>query len=895
MRQRITCLIRHSILIFLVWPFAEAVHSQIIPPDTTTYWLTNWTGIKTPMRRPPDSLMVKGTVILRFHANQLDTGKLLDRYYGWYRGYDTYHKGEKKAQSGPLGGGSDGQRGFPTVLRTELMNDQFYLDSSSNIVCDPALVAFLEAAGGKYLTRLTTASPYDTLSITRNNDTVTCDHYLWMVLHTDSVQNPLLISYALLKLYGRDIKFATPDYRGATYLGTRHPNDLWYGCQKGQHTMIDAETAWWDEVGHDSTRVAIFDDAVDWRAPDLGGAMGKGKHVVWGWNFSNDHDSVVHEAWKVQSAHGTEIAGIIGALTNRNSQTVAGIAGGWGNLPGATDTIDRGYGASLIILAAGDYEDNDIGNNFTLGTFLDAIFEASAHSTVTMYGLAAHVINVATQFGGDNEPATQAAISYTFENGVVFVAANGQGAGLNRQDFPAGWDEPWIVSVGGSVPTPALDTPSRTPASDYGYTMDMLAPSGGDPLPCVDPYTLNFTTYPGDSLGHDTSFHYGSFAGNSAASPNVSGSAALLLSYYYRLDSIYLKHVEPEDIQNMLKASCWRGDPDRASIGWTNCYRATSGWGHLNIGNTFKLLDSGYEIKHFSLTGNSKLDKLNNPHLLSETFDTGSWQDIPDDSAFQGGYRFYVPYEVNEAGGPGKLTKYKQRSYLLDDSVTSIYHGQYRVDTAIVTIDTLWVVDSTKNENLFAWGRSGGMNEKSGWSFNNTNEQTGWSRVINGTGGDSLNESIFHSQSRTFKIITVQYNLWRAKNPGTDPFDSVGKIVFGNVPPDTMIGLNFSVFGKVKPQYSSVPERPRAIAPKLYLSIDNAQTVLTIHNASGQLLRNVSIQLYDLLGREIGTRQLRSQETLSIPMSILMLPTGTYFCRISTTDFVQSKKFSIVR
>jgi hypothetical protein len=203
-------------------------------------------------------------------------------------------------------------------------------------------------------------------------------------------------------------------------------------------------------------------------------------------------------------------------------------------------------------------------------------------------------------------------------------------------------------------------------------------------------------------------------------------------------------------------------------------------------------------------------------------------------------------------------------------------------------------VDSTKNENLFAWGRSGGMNEKSGWSLNSINEQAGWSRVISGTGGDSLNESIFHSQSRTFRIITVQYNLWRVKDP-FNAFDTTGKIMLGNVPPDSMIGMNFSVFGKVKPQYSAVPERPRPIAPRLYVSIDNAQSILTIHNASGQLLRNVSIQMYDLLGRAIGEHQMRSQETPSIAMPISMLPTGTYFCRISTKDFVQSKKFSIVR
>ena len=114
--------------------------------------------------------------------------------------------------------------------------------------------------------------------------------------------------------------------------------------------------------------------------------------------------------------------------------------------------------------------------------------------------------------------------------------------------------------------------------------------------------------------------------------------------------------MEPEDIQGILDASAWRGDADRDSLPTRDEWRQTSGWGHLNIGNAYQMMDttlsiasSNYRLYHDSITGLKKMS------FTVWAPDTGV---VP--------YFFYVPSDAASALGVGGLTNYRERPYLLD-------------------------------------------------------------------------------------------------------------------------------------------------------------------------------------------------------------------------------------
>ncbi len=900
---------------FLIALIAKDLHAQGWPPppsssDTTTYYYMNESGVETPWTRPPDSTMVPGMVIFVLRRGALDSAKLMTTYNNW-TGYHSHRGKGATPQSG-----SGYVQGYPYALRHDLLTERFYLDSSNNVITDTALVHRLIDAGAKYLTRLTTASPIDTLSVARNGDTIPFDISGWMVLHTDSTTNDLSFTYDLMSYFRNDVQFATPEYQGGTLL-SRTPAEVADTCEVAFVDMMHAPIAWGDEVGHDSIKIAIIDAAVDWRHPDLGGAMGPGQHVIWGWDFTNK-DSIIQwfpdagDTVNHANSHGTQTAGIIAALTNRNAGSAAGLAGGWGTLNGDTDL---GTGVSLVICGIGRRHPFDSLAGFDPGIdeFLSAVFETSAKSSSSAFGLGVHAINFAMDESWARDPAVQMALAYAHENGVNFIAAKSQHAtGGTQPDYPADWDEPWVIAVGGSWGQPSPTDPTKVPLSDYAVKLDLLAPSGDDEFGICALPNLNWTTMAGDSLGHATSFRYGGFSGNSAATPNVTGSAALLFSRYYRLDHKHLKGLEPEDIQGAFKSFAFRGDGDRRALGVANecVWIPQSGYGYLDLGTTFAALDSGYEFRHFNLTINQDSTLAANPLIVGEAFDAGfdsnyvggspaGWTPLPGNW-----FDAYVPYEIGlyDLGSYGNFKKYKQRDYLLVDSTGNyLYQGYYRVDTFYCHLDTIW--DTTSP--LFAWGRSGKQTERSGWSLNQSNEQVGWSRIIDGSGGDSLNEGINHSGSLYFQAITAQYFLYHVH-----VWDSSNIVVYDTtwfvVPPDSAMGANFTVFGKVKPQFrdtthdtilSAVREQPGLPGSGLRVFIDPTTNTLIAMYYTDAALPDVNVEIYDALGRLVVNSHSAIANAGWNKVNLLLgdLPSGIYHCRASGPGYSETKGFAIIR
>ena len=848
----------------------------IIPPDTTTYYGGDESGQPYTFRRSPDSLMIPGTIMLRFRREALDSLMLSASFENYYHPHRTGKGKGDFPLSGPYGS-SGAERGYPAALCSILLGERFYFDSSDNIVRDSSLKHFFELSGGHFLKRMTTASPLDTSSVTRIGDTIGCDFANWMVLSFDSTQNPLLVCYLLLKNYQQFISGAWPDYRGGVqcfHAGDTASDARYLSCQHNTN-MINAEAAWYYEVGDPHVLIGIADGGVDFRHPDFGDtAIGVGHKFVVGWNWTIDSAG----KWLFsQPGHGTQMAGIMGALTNNNlgslnfDTSVAGIAGGWGTLLPMSGP--RGRGVSMAIGAA------DIGND-EVG-FISSLFEMSARSPYSPFGWGVHVINISeggVDYDGqipDSPP--HAAINYAFENNVVVVASQDdtKPTGDNgSRFFPAEYEEPWVINVGGSIPGK-----TKLPQCDFGYNMDFLAPSGASDG-CGTGWNMNFTTHKDNP---SAPFTYGPSGGTSASAANTSGAVALLESHFYHQDTNTFKHITPEDYQGIIKASAWRLDAGRLSDSTKrNSWVDSSGWGHLDIGKAFEMLDpdllayphSGYTITHYSFDDTTSM-----------TF--GTWIELSPLDTVHGAINtvtFGPSYSPN-LSSRDTIATYGSRLYQLHFMTDS--HARYRTVDLTVTLPKLW--EMSDSAPLFAWGRSGAPSSKTGWNLSHPyNYETGWSQVQNGTGGDTnlINEGIFHNDSTTFVVRTGQ---WEITNDSTH--------LKQHVPPDSLLGVNFSVFGrqtsfaKVNESTSSPDGVPMTVA-----MVPSRGIVVANYYSASEIV-DARIDFFDVLGRLVGSRDLGHQPSgwNRVEYSSGGFSSGMYLCRVSGTGISEAKSFLLIR
>ena len=287
-----------------------------------------------------------------------------------------------------------------------------------------------------------------------------------------------------------------------TYILT--PNDPQYGTQWALEQIsdadIDAEDAWDITTGNSSVIVAILDSGTDWTHEDLGLGSDTYQNVylnpgedAWsnpndpttgngidddgngfiddwkGWDFHNSDNDSRGPFW-----HGTHVAGIVSAKSN-NSTGIAGIAGG-----------NNGVGARLMLEGVGDSAPN-----------------ASILDDAIIYAMDNGADVIQLSLGVGSSPAIDAAILNAYNAGVFIVCSSGNG-GTSTIGYPA--SNPNVFSVGA---TTATDT--RAGFSQFGTNLDLAAPGVGI-----------LSTQIGNT--------YATSDGTSFASPQVSGTVALMLS-----------------------------------------------------------------------------------------------------------------------------------------------------------------------------------------------------------------------------------------------------------------------------------------------------------------------------------------------------------------------------
>src|SRR5438093_5970415 len=302
-------------------------------------------------------------------------------------------------------------------------------------------------------------------------------------------------------------KFATPNDARFT--------EQWALNNTGQggkvDADIDADLAWDTTTGSNQVVVGVIDEGMDINHPDLqpniwtNGAEIPGNGVdddgngfvddIHGWDFFHN-DASVYDGSPGDSntdAHGTHVAGIIGAAGN-NAIGVTGVNWQAGLLPLKILGADNEWpAASSVLLTVRAY---------TYAKQMRDLYAATGGAR----GANLRVLN--NSYGGyGNSQAERDAIRALGESGILFVAAAGNDSRSNDRNpvFPANYNEPNVIAVASSN---RYDWPSGF--SNYGSRTVHMAAPGEDIL----------STTP-----HGT---YAFASGTSMASPHVAGAAALV-------------------------------------------------------------------------------------------------------------------------------------------------------------------------------------------------------------------------------------------------------------------------------------------------------------------------------------------------------------------------------
>lgn len=284
----------------------------------------------------------------------------------------------------------------------------------------------------------------------------------------------------------------------------------------------------WGRTKGKGITVAVIDSGVDPDHPDLkANLLPMIDEVV----AMGNKDRLNQQSYDNRDGHGhgTHVCGIVGAIAN-NGIGISGAAPEVTILP------------IKVTTSTGDADDATISKGI-----VDAVDKG------------ARVINLSIG-GPDPSPILLDALNYAFNKNVsVVIAAGNDGRAVN---FPAAYNG--VISVGAITPTDKIAS-----YSSHDKRLVMVAPGGGTPGRNEgEPIYSTTPTYPVYiTMFERKTNNYGLLAGTSMAAPQVTATAALLLSQEPTLS--------PAQLRTRLAAS----SDDGGAPGYDEYY----GFGVLNV------------------------------------------------------------------------------------------------------------------------------------------------------------------------------------------------------------------------------------------------------------------------------------------------------------------------
>jgi subtilisin family serine protease len=465
----------------------------------------------------------------------------------------------------------------------------------------------------------------------------------WHLIELD--QNDLISSVVSRYAADPNVEMATPDWRAFPLV---EPNDPlhsahWghdnngqmpdYCWQCGGHENgspvgnpgFDANTedAWGKRQGFGDSMVviAILDSGVDLDHPDL--------RLIAGWDYG-DGDSNPNDD-SLNRGHGTACAGVAAAISN-NGIGPAGAAGGVSIMP---LKIANAFGA----------------------IYFSAIQNA-------LYDAADNGADIASMsFGAEisNDPATDTAIQYAYDNGVTLFAATGNDNGSTIL-YPA--NHALVIAVGAASPcggrkrsSSSLDelNPGVSPdpndytcdgerwwGSNYGSNIRDTAGAVDVIAPTILP-----TTDIGGTDGYSADDYYKWFNGTSAATPYAAGVAALILSADPGLTPSQIRQQIIESATDVVNVESGAGWDRYSGYGMINAAAAideiplpsADAYGHINGGDQ----DHIFEV-NYSFGGHA-----GNVALYYEVWDVDNGTEV--EIILNGTQIGYAPVTANESWG----------------------------------------------------------------------------------------------------------------------------------------------------------------------------------------------------------------------------------------------------
>lgn len=318
---------------------------------------------------------------------------------------------------------------------------------------------------------------------------------------------------------------------------------------------INVEPAWDIETGEPFVRLGIFDSGIDQSHDELNnGKVAGGYDYYTNASLASPYDGF---------GHGTACASVAGGYRN-NSTGIAGVAGG--------DGTAGNPGVSL-------YDLRIFGNNGSFASLnLAAQSFVDGAKSQSIGGMELQIMSCSWK--STSYQLLQEAVRFAHDNDVVIVAARGND-GNTTATFPSCYYDPQVISVGST----SIDgnyqnaQAGSDPYSSSYQQVDIAAPGTSQIIRAADTQTNGYRT----------------FNGTSAATPHVSGTAALMLSSYNSPSATYT-NLAPEDVEQIMK----RTATDVTALPCAPGFDQYTGAGRLDAGAALNGLQPGYRIHHYA-------------------------------------------------------------------------------------------------------------------------------------------------------------------------------------------------------------------------------------------------------------------------------------------------------